>query len=618
MLGGDDRGTIKRSPEGVPRYDGSAETFLQYKEEAYKYMMSFEAHKRYLAGPRLVRELEGVAKTIVRRPLARDARWVDHAGGVTTLLEYLEGHLEKPSLINASRYVNKFFFGLKRKKFETMTAWVNRHSEALWEATKAMKRVQAEYGVKNASYGASGSRKASSHSSRRDDEVSEGQWESHSLPFGDDGRLEEDDEEPQQEPRRRDSWWSSSTRTWYENGWSHRGWGHYDYDYNLPRYNDEDLDCFLPDFLVGYLLLNRSGLEYQERNNVLASLRGEFSVHSVERAVKEMWSDEDLMRRDKAKGHAFHADCDDDQEDMGLAAEEAPDFGEDWQSQEAYAAAEEEALEAAATIDRMRRTLKDARQRQHELRMGRQFYRPSWKGGPGKGQGKFGASKGSHPGSKSDKAKCLKCGGDHYTSACPKKTVDEKGMTADESEAAEIVFQAEEFAGPADKDQHAFLSLSRLVKEGKGIIDCGATSSLGSIQAVEAIMKMNEKKSGSTGVSIDLSSRPIFKFGNGQRTTCVSTADMSMQVGDKKGRMSVHVHDSENQPILVSVKSLKSLGAVVDFRTGHCVFANVDPTKVTKLEEEENGHLTMRLTDDLLKGARNRKTPFRGLLAESE
>ena len=93
---------------------------------------------------------------------------------------------------------------------------------------------------------------------------------------------------------------------------------------------------------------------------------------------------------------------------------------------------------------------------------------------------------------------------------------------------------------------------------------------------------------------------------------------MSMQVGDKKGRMSVHVHDSENQPILVSVKSLKSLGAIVDFRTGHCVFANVDSTKVTKLEEEENGHLTMRLTDDLLKGARTRKTPFRGLLAESE
>ena len=480
MLGTiEEKGTIKRSSEGIPRYDGAAETFLQYKEEAYKYMMSFEMHKRYLAGPRLVRELEGVAKTLVRRPLAKDARWVDHAGGVTTLLEYLEEHLERPSLINASRYVNKFFFSMKRRRFESMTSWVNRHSEALWEATKAMKRVQHEYGVTNASYGRGkaptryGS--SSSKSSRRgDDDRDDPNFET-SLPFGDDGRLDEDEgeEEPQREPHRRDSWWSDSSWSWHHHdGWRQYGW--YDPGYNLPNHREEDMDCFIPDFLVGYLLLSRSGLEFQERNNVLASLRGQFSVATVERSLKELWSDEDLMKRDKAKGHALFMDEELDTEDYGLAAEEQPDFGDDWESQEACQAAEEEAMEAAATMDKMRRTLRDARQRQHELRMGRQFYRPSWKGGSGKGYRK---QKGSKSGG--SRSKCLKCGGDHYSSECPKKETTQKGLAAHDGEAAEIVFNATEIACPAEPVQQAMISMSELIEQGKGIIDCGATSSLG-------------------------------------------------------------------------------------------------------------------------------------------
>ena len=57
---------ITRTSDGIPQYDGSPELLPLYREEALQYWMSFEHHKRYLAGPRLVKELSGVAKVAIR------------------------------------------------------------------------------------------------------------------------------------------------------------------------------------------------------------------------------------------------------------------------------------------------------------------------------------------------------------------------------------------------------------------------------------------------------------------------------------------------------------------------------------------------------------------------
>ena len=61
-------GTIQRTSDGVPIFDGSPELLTLYREEAVQYLMTFEYKKRYLAGPRLVKELQGTAKTAVRNP----------------------------------------------------------------------------------------------------------------------------------------------------------------------------------------------------------------------------------------------------------------------------------------------------------------------------------------------------------------------------------------------------------------------------------------------------------------------------------------------------------------------------------------------------------------------
>ena len=165
---------------------------------------------------------------------------------------------------------------------------------------------------------------------------------------------------------------------------------------------------FLPDYLCGFLLLHRSGLDAHERANILAAIRGVFSVRSVERALKEQWSDDDLAKRDKAKFQSFVAV--EEEEDQALMAEgEAPDFGDDAWAEEVYWADQAIVDSALAAIQEQKRTLKEARWRQSQMRLGRKFYPVS----KGKGYAKGNENKPA--------SKCLKCGGPHFTDNCPVK-----------------------------------------------------------------------------------------------------------------------------------------------------------------------------------------------------
>ena len=73
---------ITRTSDGIPQSDGSPELLPLYREEALQYWMSFEHHKRYLAGPRLVKELSGVAKVAIRTQTLKDPQWLALPRGV--------------------------------------------------------------------------------------------------------------------------------------------------------------------------------------------------------------------------------------------------------------------------------------------------------------------------------------------------------------------------------------------------------------------------------------------------------------------------------------------------------------------------------------------------------
>lgn len=71
--------------------------------------------------------------------------------------------------------------------------------------------------------------------------------------------------------------------------WSREPWRIAEYE--SPESWDASEAIFITEFLAGFLLLHRSGLEPNEKSNILGSIRGEFSTMSVGRALREERSD---------------------------------------------------------------------------------------------------------------------------------------------------------------------------------------------------------------------------------------------------------------------------------------------------------------------------------------
>ena len=601
--------------EKVPRYDGTPEQLPAYREKAIQYTMGMEWHKRYLCGPRLLANLTGVAKTITRPETLKNPQWLSHPRGTYTLLEFLESHLSRPSLVDASRHVLKYFYNLGRQRGESMTEWISRHSESLWEASIALRRVQRDH---------------EGHMPRpgRHRESREQTWPSEAMsrasdhvtvrsgPFRDDGRLDELDDEQYPSTtsnQGEDHWsWNDWGQSWTESQdkWGKASW--YSDEYAPPHSWDASDEIFIPEFLAGFLLLHRSGLEPSEKANILGSIRGEFSTTSVGRALREQWSDQDLAKRDKSKGpSACFVEDYEDVDEAFMGEESEAFYSEDPDIMEAFAHEQETINEALEAIRTQKATLKEARWNQKQIRLGRNFYTPKpFQKGHGKGTKNRG------------QIQCFRCGGPHVQAQCPRRHDEAKAA----AESAEIAFMAttatqeteneddtSEFVGAAVE---AAQVASEVLEQCMGIIDSGATASLGSIDAMEALAMTNLGDGGDTKMNLDFQKRPTFRFGNGMAKTCVSTAQVQVQAGEKKGQMEVHVHDAPGQPILVSRRALKSLGAVIDFENNEVIYKNVDRRIVVPLIEAANGHLLMPLAGNLLHGGHSRANDFLSLKDE--
>jgi hypothetical protein len=150
-----------------------------------------------------------------------------------------------------------------------------------------------------------------------------------------------------------------------------------------------------------------------------------------------------------------------------------------------------------------------------------------------------------------------------------------------------------------------------VVAQGKAVIDGGATRTIGSVTALSQVAELNEKKRGVTGVEqVDLNERPVFGFGNSSKNRCVSTASLSVPLGGKCGSMKVHALDQGSAPILLSIHSLRQLGAVIDFENDLAVFRHVDSSRLVPLERSSAGHQVMPLTEDIYQNAVTLKEPM--------
>ena len=143
-------------------------------------------------------------------------------------------------------------------------------------------------------------------------------------------------------------------------------------------------------------------------------------------------------------------------------------------------------------------------------------------------------------------------------------------------------------------------STVQAVAAGKAVIDGGATKTIASVAALEALMNKNKAKYGTDRiVEVNVHDRPVFGFGNSSTDRCMSTAQVGLTASGNPGTLKVHTLDRGTGPILLSVESLRQLGAVIDFDADLAVFRNINANRIVQLERSATGHQLLSLTEDL-------------------
>lgn len=138
----------------------------------------------------------------------------------------------------------------------------------------------------------------------------------------------------------------------------------------------------IPTFVQGWFLLQDAGLDAQEKNMILTALKDNFSVERVAQELRNQWPDQDLRHKDQSgRSTAWTVDEAPSDDDMAIGDRQGPDmgylvqYGMNEEGLSIVEEAESEAQEALAMMDHGRKTLREARAKQHQVKMSRQYYR---------------------------------------------------------------------------------------------------------------------------------------------------------------------------------------------------------------------------------------------------
>lgn len=609
--------TVTRTRDGVPGWSGDPSTWIEFKQAARLYMASTKVENRYTCGPKIAAELTGAAKTAIT---GKKSTWLSDSNGVEVLLQFLQQTIGEPALPEVGNFMRQYFKVLRRKRGEAMSAFCVRHREEYERMCRSLARMVKEHRTRT---------KLSSQSSSKvgtEAAASQAGGDEH-LEGGEPPAATPQDHQ-EEVPWNDDSWWSwqYGQYGWSSWSWGNEPWRQTSWRYSQPQsskwpsssksatgapseaeIDDEDKVDILPDAVLGWFLLEKSNFDSLEKSVIQGEIKGDFTLAGVEHALRSHWPDDQVKRRDGDAKHtaAFQEDAEDEKE----PEEDDAALFEDWPPEDVafYQDAKADEEKAWVHFQQARRTLREARARQHEVKLSRKYYKTSFSGGRA-----FSGAIGAKP-NHGQKGPCFKCGAmGHQAKDCPKR--DEKAQWAEEDgEMAEFTYftheeQSDREFEPDDTaywGQQVPPTTEQAIMEGKAVIDGGATKTMASVYALEQLTNANLKKRGITGVAkIDAANRPTFGFGNSERTQCVSACQVQVPNDKQKMNFQIHVLNQGRAPVLLSVDTLRKLGAIIDFTNDQAVFTSVAPNMLVDLERSQAGHQLFPLAEDFCQQGR--------------
>ncbi|CAE7438764.1 unnamed protein product [Symbiodinium sp. CCMP2592] len=205
---------------------------------------------------------------------------------------------------------------------------------------------------------------------------------------------------------------------------------------------------------------------------------------------------------------------------------------------------------------------------------------------------------------------CFICGSkDHDFRTCPRRQgKGHKGGRQGSvhfSDASVFTVTAE----PADEmveDVPAFMSQGELSTQemaGFAVLDTGATETVGSLPAVEQLMRARHQHLGyAEEVRVVDQPPKRFKFGNGEYAYSASYILLPQQLGAQAIQLGIFTLDVSGVPLLVGIRTMRRLGAVLDLSKFVIVFTAVDMNRAIPLRRSPSGHALLDLRGDWLSG----------------
>ena len=151
---------------------------------------------------------------------------------------------------------------------------------------------------------------------------------------------------------------------------------------------------------------------------------------------------------------------------------------------------------------------------------------------------------------------------------------------------------------------------------GHAVIDSGATETVGSLPAIEDLMRVRFEISG-TPDSFKISQTPPrrFRFGSGSVGFSLSHVLIPQDLGESRVDLGVYSLDVEKVPILVGIRTLRALKTVLDCHQDTAVFAALDATVGVKLKRSASGHLLLDLSRNWLQDSFSLLNPTADVMA---